>query len=122
MWIERLEIIGFGSLAGQKIDFCRDKLNLVVELNEYGKSTIADAIWAVIYDFPTNQKTTDDKLKDRDARKPLSGGSYKVSLDVALEGRKLQIVRDFSERTLKVYDRGSGDIEVTGEFLSGSTQ
>jgi len=119
MWIERLELIGFGNLGGRKIEFKPDKLNVVVEPNEFGKSTIADAIWAVLFDFPTHQKKSDERLKEREARKPLAGGTYKACLDVVHKGRPLRLVRDFEERTLRVFDRGEADREVTSEFLSG---
>ncbi len=122
MWIERVDIHGFGNLTGEKIDFRADKLNLVLEPNEHGKSTIAEAIWAVLYDYSGGQRTSESKLKERDARKPLSGTVFKASVDLTHEDRKLRVVRDFNEKTVKVFDRGAGNADVTAEFLSDSTR
>lgn len=119
MWIERIEFAGFGSLANQKIEFSKSLLNLVVEPNEYGKSTIAEAIWAVLFDYPARSKTTADKLKEREARQPASGGPFKACLDISGKDRSLRIVRDFGARTIRVFDRDKGDVEVTPEFLTG---
>jgi len=122
MRIERLEIIGFGNLANKKIEFAGDKLNCVIEGNEYGKSTMADAILAVLYDFPAKQRNTEDKLTDRETRRPLSGQPFKACLDVNCQGRSLRLVRDFAAKTLKVFDRGNADLEITKEFFSGPNQ
>ena len=119
MWIERVELQGFGNLTGEKIQFRADKLNLVLEPNEHGKSTIAEAIWAVLYDYAPSQRSSENKLKERDARKPLSGGAFKACIDLVHKNRQLRVVRDFNERSVRVFDRGAGDVEVTSEFLSG---
>jgi uncharacterized protein YhaN len=119
MWIESIELEGFGNLTGEKIEFREDRLNLVLEGNEYGKSTIAEAIWAVLYDYPPGQRTSESKLKERDARKPLAAGTFKACLDIVHKDRKLRVVRDFNEKTVRVFDRSKGDSEVTTEFLSG---
>ena len=120
MWIKRVELNGFGNLSDTVIEFSRDKLNLVVANNEYGKSTLAEAIWAVIYNYPT-QRVSSDKLKDRDAKRPLSGGQFKATLDIECNNRSLRLVRDFLDKTLRVFDLGRADVEVTNEFLSGPT-
>ncbi len=52
MWIERIELAGFGSVVGEQIDFASNKLNLLVEANEFGKSTMATAVWGALFDFP----------------------------------------------------------------------
>ncbi len=121
MWIERIEFIGFGNLVNQKIEFSRTRLNLVVESNEYGKSTIGDAIWAVLFDYP-DTRTTAKKIGDREAKQPAAGGAYKVCLDVVDKERSLRIVRDFAAKTVRVFDQNKGDIDVTSDYLSGPTQ
>src|SRR5579875_1568111 len=118
MWIERVEIEGFGNLSRTKVEFAEGKLNLIVEPNEYGKSTIAEAIWAVLFDFP-GTRTTAEKLSDREARQPAAGAAYKACVDVAGDGLALRVVRDFSARTVAVFDRARADLEVTSRFLSG---
>lgn len=122
MLIERLLFDAFGNLAGKRIDFEQGRLNLVLAANEYGKSTIAESIWAVLFDYPSHQRSTDDKLKERDARKPKSGSVFKASMDLSLPDQTLRIVRDFDEKSLRVFDRQNSDRDVTNEFLSGPNQ
>jgi chromosome segregation ATPase len=121
MWIEGIEIENFGGISNRVVKFRRDRLNVVVEPNEFGKSTLAEAIWAVLYDYPSG-RTTEDRLKGRDARKPLGGGVFKACVDIIWKDRMLRIVRDFSSRTVRVFDRGNSDVEVTNEFLSGANK
>src|SRR5262249_17989158 len=110
MWIERLQIIGFGNLSDCSIEFEPDKINLVVEPNEFGKSTIAEAILALFYDFP-QQRKAEDRIKLRDAKKPLSTQFYKASCDIVHAGQHLRIIRDFSQKSLKVFDLAAQDKE-----------
>ncbi len=117
-----MEFPGFGSLVNQKMEFSRNKLNLVLEPNESGKSTIAESIWAVLFDYPPYSKNTAEKMKERDARQPAQGGPFKVAMDISLGARSLKIVRDFGMRSLRVFDRNKGDLDVSADFLSGPTQ
>jgi DNA repair exonuclease SbcCD ATPase subunit len=122
MWIERLNIIGFGGIANQEVTFTNNALNVIVAANEYGKSTIAEAILATLYDFPSRQRNSDDRLKDREAKRPAKftkHGNFKVCMEVIHRNRRLRVVRDFAEKTLKVFDVTAGDKEVTKEFLVG---
>ncbi len=118
MWIEQIEFIGFGNIQNEKIDFSESKLNLVVESNEYGKSTIAEAIWSVLFDFPEwPAGTQSDRMNPRDVRRPrVQGISYAARLQVNIEDRTLIIQRDFANRTVEVFDVTHG-VDVTSEFI-----
>ena len=71
MWVERVELTSFGAITGESILFAQDKVNLVVEPNEYGKSTMATAIWAILFDFPLTENWQDPKrLSNKEARRP----------------------------------------------------
>lgn len=128
MWIERLELIGFGKIAGQAIDFQSGRLNLIVRPNEYGKSTIADAIWAILYGCkPENTSYEGDPgCNHKIARQPRSGATFKGCLDLNLDGRKLRVVRDLDEDTARVLDLSrdlaKADSDVTSEYLLGRHQ
>jgi hypothetical protein len=37
MWVEKVELTSYGAIQGESIVFSEDKINLVVEPNEYGK-------------------------------------------------------------------------------------
>jgi uncharacterized protein YhaN len=49
MWVERVELTGYGAIQGESVLFAQEKLNLMVEPNEYGKSTMATAIWSILF-------------------------------------------------------------------------
>lgn len=122
MLIESLFFDSFGNLAGKRIDFQKGRLNLVLAANEYGKSTIAESIWAILFDYAPHQRSTEDRLKEREARKPKTSQGFKASMDITLPDQQLRIVRDFDERILKVFDRLNSDRDVTNEYLSGPNQ
>jgi chromosome segregation ATPase len=119
MWIERIDFAGFGSISGEKIEFVGDKLNLVVEPNEYGKSTMATAIWAILYDFPLSQRTNPARMSDREARRPRKGLDlpYIASIDVRYKGRCLKVIRDFDDSSVQVVDIDKNFQDCTAEFL-----
>jgi uncharacterized protein YhaN len=119
MWIDRLEFIGFGNLTGQRIDLAKNKLSVVIQSNEYGKSTISEAIWAVIYDYAAACDTVEGQMHEV-SRKPLSGAAFKACMDVAVDGRQMRLIRDFADRSLKVLDLSKdpskADSDITQEF------
>jgi len=116
MKIEQLAIEGFGKLRNQKVSFVADRLNLMVEDNEFGKSTIADAICTALYGFRARERTTGERLAGIDARRPLEGESYKLTLDLKVENRRIRIIRDFVGDETTVMDLGSNQ-DITAEFV-----
>lgn len=123
MWVERVELTAYGGIKGENIIFAQDKLNLVVEPNEYGKSTMATAIWSILFNFSEddkpvlNQEGTEAlKLTEKEARRPKDGSVYSARMDVTTSGRRLTIVRDFNNNTYHVFDRDKKNQEVTHEF------
>jgi DNA repair exonuclease SbcCD ATPase subunit len=121
MWVERIDLTNYGGVQGENIIFVQDKLNLVVEPNEYGKSTMATAIWSILYDFPPEspiiQGIARDGLSEREARRPKKGEKFGGRLDVYATGRRLSIVRDFNTNKFRVFDKEKNNIEVTAEFF-----
>lgn len=119
MQIERLEIEGFGNLANVTYEFAPDKLNLILEKNEFGKSTIAQAISAVLYDF-RKDRSSEDKLNERERFRPRDGSVYRAALNLSFNGQKLRVVRDFDAKYVKVFDLNNGEKDVTADFMSGA--
>lgn len=119
MWIERVEFIGFGNLTGQRIQFGRNKLSVVVQPNEYGKSTIAESIWATLFDYPEWDPALASS-KPGIERQPLSGAAFKTVLDLNNDDRRMRLIRNFSERSVKVLDLskdlGKANADITSEF------
>ncbi|MFA7337616.1 MAG: AAA family ATPase [Candidatus Obscuribacterales bacterium] len=124
MWVERVELTGYGGIQGESVLFAQEKLNLMVEPNEYGKSTMATAIWSILFDFNDEKQAlgqeTVDHLSQREARKPKSGATYSARMDVSALDRRLTIVRDFQSKTFQVFDRDRNNVEVTHQFKSAS--
>jgi hypothetical protein len=124
MKIERLEFIGFGNLAGQRIDFASNKLNIVVQPNDYGKSTISEAIWAVLYDYPHGGEPTSARRGGE--RKPVSGAAFKACLDVSLGERRLRLIRDFNDGSMKILDLSKdlskADADITQQFADALSE
>ncbi|MGH9552156.1 MAG: AAA family ATPase, partial [Terriglobales bacterium] len=122
MWIERIDFAGFGKLSGEKIEFKPDKLNLIVEPNDYGKSTIAEAIWSILFDFPRGQKVIPGAMSLRDARRPqkVPAPPYIASIDISFNNRSLKVIRDFEDGSVQIVDRGANNRDVTEEFLGAN--
>ncbi|MBI2811840.1 MAG: AAA family ATPase [Candidatus Melainabacteria bacterium] len=118
MWIERIDFAGYGNISGEKIEFKDNKLNLVVESNEYGKSTIASAVWAILYDFPESG----DRAGEREARKPSAASKmpYIASIDITTNGTRLKVIRDFSDGAVQIVDRDQKNKDVTKQFRGPS--
>ncbi len=119
MKIERLEIGGFGKLRDREILFDPDRANLLVERNEFGKSTVAEAICAALYGFRSRaqDRSTEEKLSGIEIWRPLDGGSYQVTLDIRVQGRRKRICRDFDKNTTRIFDLDLGGEEITPKFI-----
>lgn len=115
MKIRRVIIDGFGKLQNQQVRFAPNRVNLLVEENEFGKSTIAEAICAALYGFP-RERETQKELTRIDAMRPLSGGRYKVALELSVAGRHFKVTRDFEDGSVEIIDLETRD-DVKGEFF-----
>ncbi|HMG71890.1 MAG TPA: AAA family ATPase [Pyrinomonadaceae bacterium] len=115
MKIDRLIIDGFGKLQNRQVRFAPDRVNLLVEENEFGKSTLAKAICAALYGFP-RERTTPEKLTGIDSMRPLSGASYRVSLELSAKGRRYGVTRDFEDDSIQVIDLETRS-DVKAEFI-----
>jgi DNA repair exonuclease SbcCD ATPase subunit len=103
-----LELEGYGKLVDRRFSFAPG-LTIVSGPNEGGKSTLIDAIVAVLYG--------PGRKDEREAKRPWSGGRYRATLRYALhDNREFEIQRDFSKdgRTARVFDRNGND--VTAEY------
>ncbi len=119
MRIQRLSLDGFGNLKGQFL-FSADRVNLILEPNERGKSTLAAAILAALYGFPRQRTSRDLPVKMKDRYRPWQGGPFGVELELAIEDRRYTIRRDFEHGVVAVCD-GTGK-DVTNEFCVAKDQ
>ena len=101
MWVERIEIGGFGRLRNLSIDL-QDGLNVVSGLNEAGKSTLHQAIATALFGCfsSTDRRKEQDAERRRERFAPWDGGPYRVSIVTRnAGGAALRIDWDLSGRT-----------------------
>jgi len=116
MKIRKVTASDFGCLSGS-YDLYDDRANVIVELNERGKSTLVAAILTGLYGLPERREKK--TLPEKDIYQPWKGGSYRVGLEVEDNGgRPLQIERDLGEGNVRVTDLSTNK-DVTQEFLAG---
>ncbi len=111
----RLNILGFGTLRGEH-RFDPDKLTLVVDDNERGKSTLLAAIVAALYGL-SDDRRTHRPLTPLERWRPWEGGAFGVELELECAGEHYTITRDFERGTVAVWN-GRGQ-ELTAQFLEG---
>lgn len=116
MLIEKITLIGFGGITNESVDFSADQLNLLIEPNEFGKSTIAECVWATLFDF--SEHSSNKRLShERENMKPWNeSAKYEAVLDLLVGDRRLRIQRNFADKTVKVIDRATNS-DITSEFL-----
>lgn len=115
MKLLRLKVDGFGPLRGEWA-FAPDKVNLLVDDNERGKSSLLAAIAAALYGLEDDRRTH-RVLTPLERWRPWNGSEYRIELEIEVTGRRFRIARDFARGTVTVFD-GAGR-EVTAEFVNG---
>ena len=101
MYIKRVSLQDFGRLTGT-MEFSRDKCNVICQHNEFGKTTILDAVLYALYNFPTTGFSR-DTLKPKDRYRPWNGSGRNSGFVVELElhdvaGRNYQLRADFNRQ------------------------
>ena len=115
MKILSLKADGFGALRGE-FRFDPERLNLVVDENERGKSTLLAAVTAALYGLDEDRRSH-RVLTPVERWRPWGGGSYRLELELEHEGERFTIRRDFDHGTVEVWTAGGQD--VSERFRSG---
>ncbi len=121
MKIQRIELDGFGQLR----DFSEELatgLHIFFGPNEAGKSTLQQAILALLYGFYETDRTRPAERSVHDHHIPWSGAPYRGRLVYELsDGRRFRIDRDFSTPDVAtlVHDLRAGGRDVTDEYGRG---
>jgi len=114
MKLVRLRADAFGVLRGEwRFDDAR--LNLVVDENERGKTSLLHAVVAALYGL--DDRRSDGAMSAIERWRPWDGGPYTVELEMESDGDAYTIRRDFAAGTLEVTDAHGHD--VTAEFGAG---
>ncbi|MGQ9581400.1 MAG: AAA family ATPase, partial [Armatimonadota bacterium] len=114
MWIDSIEIKGFGCLVNRHYEFPRDKVVLIIDENEQGKSTLVAAILASLCGLPT-RRSSKNAVRPIDVYKPWFGESYCVKLHFEATGLRYCVERDFDRNTFVVRDVYT-NVDVSGSF------
>ncbi len=117
MRLVQLDIEGFGSVSGT-IKFPQESLVLMVDRNEAGKSTLANALFFTLFGVPDGNR---DKDLYRIANRylPWDGKPFRTSLTLHTGDRLVRITREFgSKRTTRVSDANTFE-DLTSQFMPG---
>lgn len=113
MKLIRLKADGFGPLRGEW-HFSPDRVNLVVEANERGKSTLLSAIAAALYGLDDDRRSH-RVVTPLERFRPWAGAPFALELDLEVSGERYRIQRDFEKATVRVTNARGED--VTHSFL-----
>lgn len=119
MNFESIHIQGFGCLVERSFD-CLPGLNIFYGPNEAGKSTLQQAIWALLYGFFSGNRKLAAETALLERYRPWSGTRYAGHLVYRLgAGSAFRVVRVFDEDlSTVVYDADTGR-DVTNQFERG---
>ena len=118
MKLLRLRVDGFGALQGEW-EFAPDRMNVVLDDNERGKSSLFAAISAALYGLDDDRRSH-RVLTPLERWRPWNGGPFRITLELECESGHYTIARDFEVGTVAVFDRTGS--EVTAQFLEGRDQ
>jgi DNA repair exonuclease SbcCD ATPase subunit len=114
VWIERLEIEGFRSLAGT-FEFSRG-LTIVVGDNESGKSSLHDALVRTLFGYSKTERRRSRGSSPLERRAPWDGSPYRLVGIVHTDDRDFRIEWDFATHRVKLLDELGHD--VSGDVLA----
>jgi hypothetical protein len=111
VFIKKVRVLGFGKLHGS-YTFEPGRCNVICQENEFGKSTLVDAMLFTLYRFPIAHGDGTTRAADRYRPWASAPGAqpYRVEMEVTgLNGRDYLIGCDFADRqTFEVYDLNTG--------------
>ena len=120
-------IDNFGAFHNYDLTF-NDGLNVIMQANGWGKTTLAVFVKAMLYGFE-GKRVRNVAENERLRYKPWQGGKYGGSLDFEADGREYRVLRTFgatgARDTFKIVDIDTGKSalsdtgEDVGEWLFG---
>jgi DNA repair exonuclease SbcCD ATPase subunit len=116
--LHRLLVEGFGALRGE-IAFDPERLTLVLDENERGKSTLLVAVMAALYGLDSDRRSH-RVLTPLERWRPWAGGPYRVELELEDQDERFTVKRDFDAGTAEVRDARGRDL--TAEFRVGKDE
>lgn len=121
MRLRRIELAGFGRLCGFRAELAPG-LNLFFGYNEAGKSTLQQAVCALLYGFYDGDRARPEETARHERFRPWLGGApFRGCLEYELEdGRRFEVRRDFSTADVEtqLIDVATGQ-DVAGRYGQG---
>lgn len=118
MKVTAIDLAGFGCLSDFAVGLAPG-LNLFYGDNEAGKSTLQQALCAMLYGFYDGDKARADETARHKRYKPWRDGPYRGALEYQLDdGRQYEARRDFSSSDVptQLLDEG---VDVSNQFGRG---
>jgi len=114
--INSLHVNGFGKLENKEINF-DNGINIITGDNESGKSTLLSFILAMFFGLSKNKNGKN--LSNYEKYTPWKTNDFSGTLDYELDNKeKYRIVRTFSRKALKLFDKSSKDVADKFEINS----
>ncbi len=118
MKLLRLKVGGFGPLRGEW-SFDPERVTVIVDDNERGKSSLLNAVTAALYGLE-NDRRTHRLITPLERWRPWDGGVFGLELELEAGGEPITIRRDFERGTVEVWNaRGQ---EITAQFREGKDE
>ena len=115
MKLLRLKADGFGLLRGEW-HFDPSRMNLVIDENERGKTSLLHAIVAALYGLDGDARRHRGAITPLERWRPWDGGTYRIELDIESDGETYTISRDFARDSVEVFNERGQD--VTPDFAT----
>jgi hypothetical protein len=110
MRIDRLEVKGFGKLAGRTV-FLKNGMNIIYGSNEAGKSTLQWFIKGMFYGLKGPSQPRTGWMQPRKRFLPWGGGQFGGAVVYVLDdGNICRVERDFEKDTVKLFDSHFNEI------------
>jgi len=118
MRLLRLRVDSFGALKGE-FSFDPDKVTVIVDQNERGKSTLLAAVGAALYGLDGDKRRW-PVITPLERWRPWSGDNYKLELELESGGERYTVRRDLARGTVEVWN--SHGQEISPQFLEGKDE
>ena len=116
MYIEKLELKGFGKFEGVSLKLEKG-MNIIYGHNESGKSTLLWFIKSMLYGLKGGRASRDGIPPPIKRFKPWSGAQYGGSMEYRLDdGSRIRVERNFDNNSVVVYDSSFNNITDSFDF------
>lgn len=114
--LEQILIRGFGTLRDREFTFPKDRVAIVAEANESGKTALLQAVVAALFGLP-RQRATRASVPPKTVYDPWDKGPYGVEAIVAAASGRFHLLHDFRSSRFQAIDLATGR-DITADLPS----